>query len=70
MKPTLLITLLILMVSTASAQLSIVPQVGFENAATSFSVNDFRYHPLTSEISPKATVRIDYRFKGGHGPFV
>ncbi|HVG15579.1 MAG TPA: hypothetical protein VM935_11480 [Chitinophagaceae bacterium] len=69
MKPALPIASLLLIASTASAQLSVLPQVGVENTATSFSVNDFRYKPLTTQLSPKASVRLDYRFKGGHGPF-
>jgi hypothetical protein len=57
--------------SAASAQLTLLPQVALDNSRTSLQYNDLRsFSPLGREFSPRASVRLDYRFKGGHGPFV
>ncbi len=70
MRPTLPLAILLLAGSGASAQLSILPNVGIERSSSSFSINDFRYSPVATQLAPKASVRLDYRFKTGHGPFV
>lgn len=55
----------------ASAQLSLVPQVGFENSRTNISYNDLsEFSPLGVKFSPQASLRMDYKFKKGHGPFL
>ena len=55
----------------AKAQFSIVPQVGVENSKTTVSYNgSSNYAPLGTTFSPQASVRMDYKFKKGHGPFV
>jgi hypothetical protein len=55
----------------AMAQLSIVPQFGVETSKTTLSYNNSaNYSPLGVKLSPHASVRLDYKFKKGHGPFV
>lgn len=57
--------------SVAMAQLSIVPQFGIETSKTTVSYNKAsNFSPLGLKLSPHASVRLDYRFKKGHGPFV
>lgn len=53
------------------AQLTIVPQVGIESSKTTVSYNESSsFSPLGTQFSPQANVRLDYKFKKGHGPFV
>ena len=55
----------------ASAQFSLLPQVGFENSRTNISYNNLRdFSPLGVKFSPQASLRMDYKFKKGHGPFL
>jgi hypothetical protein len=64
-------TLLLLACGTAAnAQLSLLPQIGLENARTSIQRNNTVFNPLGNEISPRASLRLDYKFKKGHGPFI
>ena len=65
-----LFTLLLLCGATANAQLSLLPQIGLDNSRTSIDLNNTRFNPLGNEISPRASLRLDYKFKKGHGPFV
>jgi opacity protein-like surface antigen len=72
MKPAALTGMLLLMAATASAQLTLLPQVGFERAKTSINYNDLgSFSPLGNcgKGSMKASLRMDYRFKNGFGPF-
>jgi hypothetical protein len=53
------------------AQLSIVPQIGMENTRTSVSYNDQNaFVPLGGQLSPQLALRMDYKFKQQHGPFL
>jgi hypothetical protein len=62
--------LLFLLGTTASAQFSIQPQVGFEQSKTSVLYNGLpSFSPLGREGSLKAALRMDYRFKKGFGPY-
>jgi hypothetical protein len=55
----------------ASAQFTIQPQVGIENFRTSLNYNNLpSFSPLGGKLSPQASVRLDYKFKHGHGPFL
>src|SRR5687767_14489346 len=55
----------------ASAQFSLLPQVGFENSRTNISYNNLNdFSPLGVKFSPQASLRMDYKFKKGHGPFL
>ncbi|MEO5563704.1 MAG: hypothetical protein ABIR18_09725 [Chitinophagaceae bacterium] len=53
------------------AQLSLLPQVGFENSKTVLQYNDLNsYSPLGVKFSPQASLRLNYSTKQGHGFFV
>lgn len=72
MKPAAISFMLVLLVAvTANAQLSFLPQIGFEQAKTSIRVNDLSsFAPMGFATNFKANLRMDYRFKKGHGPYV
>lgn len=64
-------TLVLLIVVTANAQLSFLPQVGFDQTKTSVRVNDLpSFSPMGFASNFKANLRTDYRFKKGHGPYL
>lgn len=71
MRPAILLSLSIAFVHTANAQFTVLPQVGFENSRTSVAVNDQKtFSPLGGKVSPQAAIRLDYKFKKAHGPFI
>jgi hypothetical protein len=57
--------------SAVNAQkLSLTPQVGFENSKTSVNYNDLgSFAPLGGEFNPQVSLRVDYKFKKGFGPY-
>jgi hypothetical protein len=71
MKPAIFPAVVMLLVSTAlKAQLSLLPQFGVDFSKTSVRYNDSKcFSPLGTEASPKASLRLDYRVKSGHGAF-
>ena len=70
MKYLYLSSLCIMFGCVVQAQLSIVPQLGIENSRTTVSYNkSSSFSPLGTKVSPHASVRLDYKFKKGHGPF-
>ena len=71
MKYLYLSSLCIILGCVVKAQLSIVPQVGMESSKTNVSYNKSSdFSPLGAQFSPHASVRLDYKFKKGHGPFL
>ena len=71
MKYLYLSSLCIVFGCVVKAQLSIVPQLGLESSKTNVSYNKSSdFSPLGAKLSPQASVRLDYKFKKGHGPFV
>lgn len=61
---------LTLVVQTAHSQLTLTPRIGFENANTRVKINDGSFFtPLSNQFSPQAGLRLDYRFKSGHGMY-
>ena len=61
----------LLLAITSNSQLSLLPQIGFDRTKTSVSVNDVSsFSPLGFANSFKANVRLDYRFKKGHSPYL
>ncbi len=65
------LTLVLLVAITANAQLSLLPQIGLEQSKTSVSVNDLpSFSPMGVNNNLKANLRMDYRFKKGHSPYV
>jgi hypothetical protein len=52
-------------------KLSLTPQVGFENSKTSVTYNNLQsFAPLGGEFNPQVSLRIDYKFKQGFGPYL
>ena len=58
--------------SAVNAQrLSLTPQVGFENSKTSVTYNNLpSFAPLGGEFNPQVSLRLDYKFKQGFGPYL
>ena len=51
-------------------KLSLTPQVGFESSKTSVNYNSLgSFAPLGNVFSPQASLRLDYKFKQGFGPY-
>lgn len=66
-------TSLVLLASAmaANAQLSLTPKAGLEPTRTSINYNNLRcLSPLGSKINPQIGLRVDYKFKKTHGPYV
>jgi hypothetical protein len=72
MKPAaLMLFLLCGITTTALAQLSFLPQLGFENSKTLMQVdNGSSFSPAGINANFRANLRIDYKFKQGFGPYV
>lgn len=72
MKPAVLIcTLMVLAASMTSAQLTLLPQFGFDRSKSNIQINNSsQFSPLDNSTFIKANLKLDYRFKGGHGPYV
>jgi hypothetical protein len=69
MKSTVLTGVLLLATGVAAhAQLSFLPQVGFERSQTCLDYNSLSASGIEGNL--KANLRVDYRFKSGHGPYV
>jgi len=58
--------------SAVNAQkLSLTPQVGFENSRTAVNYNNIgSFVPLNGNFNPQVSLRFDYKFKQGFGPYV
>ncbi|HEX7903411.1 MAG TPA: hypothetical protein VF487_06000 [Chitinophagaceae bacterium] len=60
----------VLITQTATSQFTITPRLGVESSRTLVSVNDGKFFaPLSSQFSPQASLRMDYKFRKGHGIF-
>ena len=72
MKPAaLMVVLLLFVTSVVRAQLTLLPQMGFDLSKTNLQFNELSsFAPLGSKANIKAAIKMDYRFKGGHGPYV
>ena len=69
MKSTVLtVCLLVLAGAVCHAQLSFLPQVGFEQSRTSINYNELSTSGVSGNF--RANLKADYRLKGGHGPYV
>ena len=52
-------------------KLSLTPQVGFENSKTVVNYNSLGWNaPLGVEFNPQMSLRLDYKFKQGFGPYL
>jgi hypothetical protein len=71
MRPLLLTCAAVAFGCAASAQFSVLPQLGFENSRTSIALNEQSLSsPLGGKVSPQAAIRLQYAFKKNHGPFI
>ncbi len=71
MRNAALTSALVVLGYAATAQLSLLPQVGFENSKTNITFNDLgSFSPLGVKFSPQVGLRLDYKFKQGHGPWI
>lgn len=69
MKSTVLTGMLLVATGAAShAQLSLLPQIGFERSGTKLNYNSLSATECAAAF--RANLRADYRFKSGHGPYV
>ncbi|MFL5808699.1 MAG: hypothetical protein ACJ749_04210 [Flavisolibacter sp.] len=63
--------LCMLLALTAKAQLTLLPQIGIDRSKTTIHYNDISsFSPLDGQASFKANLRLDYRFRKGHGPYL
>ena len=63
----------ILFIATAvnAQKLSLTPQVGFENSKTFVNYNNLgSFIPLDGNFNPQVSLRLDYKFKQGFGPYI
>src|SRR5688572_29492524 len=67
MKPAVLTSILLLGTGVAQAQLSFLPQVGFEQNRSTINYNNLSASGVDGNF--RANLKMDYRFKGGHGPY-
>jgi hypothetical protein len=72
MKPSAFTAILLLLTSLyAYSQFTLLPQIGLERAKTTIEQNDlFQFSPLGSKSNFRINLRADYKFKGGHGPYI
>ncbi|MEO6730365.1 MAG: hypothetical protein ABIN01_04055 [Ferruginibacter sp.] len=71
MRSAILLCVFVLFGYLTNAQFSILPKVGFENSLTSVEMNGFSsFSPTGYNLSPQAGVRLDYKNKQLHGPFI
>ena len=70
MRSIALVGILFIASAVSAQKLSLSPQVGFENSKTSVNYNDLgSFAPLGGEFNPQVSLRLDYKFKGGFGPY-
>lgn len=63
--------LLFIACAVNAQKLSLTPQVGFENSRTSINYNNLpSFSPLGGEFNPQVSLRLDYKFKQGFGPYL
>lgn len=69
MRTAVLTGLVVVFGYAATAQFSLLPQVGFENSKVNLQYDDLNFSPLGVKFSPVVSLRADYKFKKGHGPY-
>lgn len=71
MRRVALVGILFIASAVNAQKLSLTPQVGFENSKTSINYNDLgSFAPLGGELNPQVSLRLDYKFKQGFGPYL
>jgi len=68
---TTLTSLFVIITFVANAQFSLQPQVGLENSKTNVKINNLQsFAPLGIQFAPRLALKMDYKFKHTHGPFI
>ena len=68
---TKLTCLFVIISFVATAQFRIQPQIGMENSRTTVKVNNLSsFAPQGLQFAPRLGMRMEYKFKKGHGPFL
>lgn len=63
--------LLFIACAMSAQRFSLTPQVGFESSKTSVNYNNLgSFSPLGGEFNPQVSLRLDYKFKQGFGPYL
>ena len=71
MRTALLSFTLVVFGLVSHSQLSLQPMIGLQNSQTCLKYNDQKgFAPMDHVTSPQVSLRMDYLFKKGHGPFV
>ena len=71
MRTALLSILLVVFGFESHAQLRLLPMIGFENSMVCLKYNDQKVKSGLDDVtSPQMSLRLDYAFKKGHGPFI
>ena len=71
MRSIALMGILFIACAVNAQRLSLTPQVGFENSKTSINYNNLgSFAPLGGEFNPQVSLRLDYKFKQGFGPYL
>jgi hypothetical protein len=71
MRSIALMGILFIACAVNAQRLSLTPQVGFENSKTSVNYNNLgSFAPLGGEFNPQVSLRLDYKFKQGFGPYL
>ena len=70
MRNALLLLVFVVFGYAANSQLTLRPQAGIENPITKISYNDHPYFSPLSQLQPQFSLRADYKFKKGVGPFI
>ena len=71
MRSVAVVGILFIAAAVNAQKLSLTPQVGFENSKTSVNYNDLgSFAPLGGEFNPQVSLRLDYKFKQGFGPYL
>ena len=61
---------LALLAQTTHSQLTLTPKLGIENSRTMIRINENNFiKPVSLQLTPQAGIRLDYKFKSGHGVF-
>jgi hypothetical protein len=58
-------------IAATAQKLSLLPQIGVENSRTTVTYNNLKsFLPAGGVLTPQFGLRLDYQFKGNHGPYV
>lgn len=71
MRTVILCMMMVVFGYASQAQLSLQPRVGVRNSVTNLDFNDLpQFSPLNNLSAPEVSLRLDYKFKKLHGPYL